>query len=122
MFAKQKKAKLAGNNYSGATLPPYALYHSGTPMPTSDYAVQEAWCRRALASCPDVKGESEREREREREGEKERERERERGRERERERESDKGDLADLSFKGSRSGPWLYSLQLALKWNLEFRF
>jgi len=68
-------------------LPPYALYHSGTPMPTSDYAVQEAWCRRALASCPDVKGESEREREREREGEKERERERERGRERERERE-----------------------------------
>jgi hypothetical protein len=25
----------------GATLPPHALYHSGTPMPTSDYAVQE---------------------------------------------------------------------------------
>jgi hypothetical protein len=43
-----------------ATLPPHALDHSGTPMPTSDYAVQglvSTSSSRALASCLDVKGE-----------------------------------------------------------------
>jgi len=29
----------------GATLPPHALDHSGTPIPTSDYAVQELGLR-----------------------------------------------------------------------------
>ena len=49
----------------GATLPPHALDHSGTPMPTSDYfcgpgAPGLAWFRAsstALANCPDVMGE-----------------------------------------------------------------
>jgi hypothetical protein len=30
---------------------------------------------------------------------------------------SDKGDLADLSFKGSRSGPWFYSL-VKVRWRI----
>jgi hypothetical protein len=45
----------------GATLPPHALYHPGTLMLTSGYAVPDLvsasgsyW---ALATCPDVKGE-----------------------------------------------------------------
>ena len=44
----------------GATLPPHALDHSGTPMLTSDYAVQglvSTSSSRALATCLDVKGE-----------------------------------------------------------------